>query len=372
MKILSVDVFNLRNIQSASLELSPQHNFLYGANGAGKTSLLEAVHLLGYGRSFRTRNPRELISSDLPAEQVAVSALFQRDSGEKLRAGISKSASGQSQARLDGENLPSASQLVREFPLVSIEATSVDLVTGGPSERRQALDWGVFHVEHQFADTSRQLRRVLLNRNALLKQKATSQQLEPWDQQLVQLSQQMQAMRQPYFEKLLPQLLEVFALLEPALADHLRAELYPGWAIDKDLRKLLAERLERDLFEKRTTRGAHAADIRFTHEGTPVRERFSRGQLKALLIAFKCAQAKLYNVESGLQSVLLLDDLAAELDPDKLKKVVGMLDGLGCQTLQTYTTEVSPQALGIRPEECRMFHVEHGKISQLPPIGEAE
>lgn len=371
MKILSVDVFNLRNIQSARLELSPHHNLLFGANGAGKTSLLEAVHLLGYGRSFRTRNPRELIGAGND-QRLAVSALFARDSGEQKRAGISKSSDGQSVAKLDGEVLPSASELVREFPLVSIEATSVELLTGGPSGRRQALDWGVFHVEHGYADLSRQLRRVLLNRNALLKRKASSDELAGWDEQLVRLSESTQALRQPYFEALMPCLVEVFALLEPELAGSLQAELYPGWPVDKPLEEVLAGRRDRDLFEKRTTRGAHAADIRFTCQDAPVRDRFSRGQLKALLIAFKCAQAKLYNVQSGRQSVLLLDDLAAELDPEKLKRVVGMLDQLGCQTLQTYTAEVSPQVLGLRADQARMFHVEQGKITQLPPVGEAE
>lgn len=373
MKILSVDIHNLRNIKQAHIELSLQHNLVFGENGAGKTSLLEAVHLLGYGRSFRTRNPRDLINSNDSSMDVAVSSLIQRDSGEQLRAGISKSSDGKSRARLDGEALPSASILVREFPLVSIEATSVELLTGGPSERRQALDWGVFHVEHSFGDHSRQLRQIVSNRNALLKQKQPDvDQLAVWDKQLVRVSLQVQAQRQPYFELLAPKIREVFSLLEPELVDELEIELYAGWPDGRELEQLVVERRDRDLFEKRSTRGAHTADVRFSLSGTPVRDRMSRGQLKALLIAFKCAQAKLYNAQSGLRSVLLLDDLAAELDPQKLKKVVSMLDGLGCQTLQTYTSEISPGQLGLHPDSCRMFHVKQGVIQELSPSGAAE
>ena len=360
MKILSVDLLNLRNIASTHVALCEGHNLFFGANGAGKTSFLEAVHLLGYGRSFRTRNPRDLIQKG--ATSLTVSCAYRRGSGEEGRAGISKSLAEGSVARLDGETLQTASRLAAEFPLIAIEATSAELFTGGPAERRQAIDWGVFHVEPSFADVSRSLKRVLWHRNALLKHRVTSEDLAPWDEQLIQASEAIDSMRAEYFARVIPEFIATLAILSPGLEQGLELELYRGWSSDRDLREVLIERRDRDLFEKRTTRGAHSADLRVSSDGVPVKDRFSRGQLKVLLIAFKCAQAKLYNVGSGNQCAILLDDLAAELDQERLRCVVSMLDGLGCQTLQTYTEAITPEELGISKNDCLMFHVKQGSI----------
>lgn len=359
MKILSVEIQNLRNLQLVSLELCSGHNVLVGDNGAGKTSVLEAVHLLGYGRSFRSRQPKDLITKE--QNQLVVSCSFVDPSGTESRAGISKSISTNSEVRLNGVGLNSSAELAANFPVIAIESRSFDLLDGGPKERRQALDWGVFHVEHSFAVLWGEYRRVLAQRNAQLKTSDEYSDYSYWNQKVIELSHKIHSLRQDYFSDFLPVFQKLLADLAPELTG-LSLSYLPGWNTDKELAEILQQRFSRDCFEKRTTRGCHVADLEFSFEGGLARDRLSRGQKKILVIAFKCAQASLYNSATNNSCVLLLDDLASELDQDKWQKVLAALDKSSCQTLQTYTDLEENRFQGQENRELKMFHVKHGKV----------
>ncbi len=361
MKILSVEIQNLRNLKNTSLDLCPQHNLLVGANGAGKTSVLEALHLLGYGRSFRSRQPKDIISRK--ESELVVSCSFIDAVGNESRAGIRKTNSADSEVRLNGQSLSSAAELASNFPVVAIESNSFDLLDGGPKERRQALDWGVFHVEHSFSDVSKSYRRILAQRNAQLKVSDDRVDFIVWNQGLVDLSGQIDQLRKQYFERFTPIFSDLLQELAPELG-LVSLGYQRGWSQDKDLADVLDERFSRDRFERRTTRGCHAADLEFFVEGVAARDSLSRGQKKILVIAFKCAQASLYNAVRGNSCVLLLDDLASELDADKWHRVLAVLDSGGCQTLQTYTELDDREFLGSEEREFAMFHVEQGEISK--------
>jgi DNA replication and repair protein RecF len=362
MKILSVEIQNLRNLKNTSLDLCPQHNVLVGDNGAGKTSVLEAIHLLGYGRSFRSRQPKDIIRRK--EAELVVSCSFVDASGKESRAGIRKTISADSEVRLNGQSLGSSAELAANFPVIAIESSSFDLLDGGPKERRQALDWGVFHVEHSFSDIWKSYRRVLAQRNAQLKKSEDKKDFIVWNQGLVDLSAQIDQLRREYFEDFLPVCTELLTELAPELGA-VSVGYQRGWSLDKDLAEVLEQRFGRDRLEKRTTRGCHAADLEFFVEGVAARDCLSRGQKKILVIAFKCAQASLYNAARGNSCVLLLDDLASELDADKWHRVLEVLDKGGCQTLQTYTELDNKEFLGLEDREFEMFHVEQGEISKL-------
>lgn len=364
MILTSVHIRDLRNIQTASIDLHRRHNLFVGANGAGKTSVLEAVHLLGYGRSFRTRISRDLIRES--CAELVVSCGFQRQDLSLGQAGVRKDQLGQSELRMDGQPLSSAAELAAEFPLIAIESTTSELLLGGPADRRQALDWGVFHVEHSFAHAWKLYRRNLAQRNALLKSGAADADLEPWTVQLVEQAETIHQMRRTYFEALNSLFLEELIGLAPEL-NGLTMHYDPGWNLDKGLSQVLKERLDRDHFDRRTGRGAHAANLRFLAGASEARDRYSRGQIKQVAIAFKCAQAKLYNAGLGRSCVLLLDDLAAELDPVKHLAIIEMFDAIGCQTLQTYTDMRDLDALHLDPHSFQMFHVKQGAVAPVQP-----
>ncbi|MDG1165083.1 MAG: AAA family ATPase, partial [Porticoccaceae bacterium] len=128
---------------SVQIDCHPKANVIYGANGSGKTSLLEAIYLLGRGRSFKHRDLRVVVNNQ--SDELVVSARIERQKSKSShQLGIKRTAQGKFEARFDGKSLQSAVQLVEELPLQLIDAHSFTLLEGGPLQRRQFLDWGVF------------------------------------------------------------------------------------------------------------------------------------------------------------------------------------------------------------------------------------
>src|SRR5215831_9653688 len=146
MSLVELRIENLRCIESAALEFSSDLNVIAGENGAGKTSILEAVFLLGRGRSFRTRITERLIRHG----QAALTLFGRTDGAPPIAAGIEVSREG-TRARINGANADSLLDLTAVLPVQAIDPDVHKLIEQGPERRRRWLDWLVFHVEPNFA-----------------------------------------------------------------------------------------------------------------------------------------------------------------------------------------------------------------------------
>ena len=153
---------NLRNIAELELELGPGLNLFVGANGAGKTSILEGAYLLSHAQSFRSGQTDSLIRRG--TDRFGVSARLQRPDGS-LRIGLARDVDGW-HARISGGPASSLGAMLLECAVVCFEPGSHALISGASAERRRFLDWGVFHVEPDFLVRSRQYNRVLRQRNS--------------------------------------------------------------------------------------------------------------------------------------------------------------------------------------------------------------
>ncbi|PJD91660.1 MAG: DNA replication and repair protein RecF, partial [Legionella sp.] len=192
--LTQINIHGLRNIDSLQLELHPQFNFFYGPNGSGKTSILEAIYLLGSGHSFRTREIAPLVQQGLSSFTV-FSKTQQQD-----RVSVQKSLDGSTLVRLNQQPCQRSSELAHFLPCQLFYHDLFQIIDAGPSVRRGILDWGLFHVEHSYHDTWKEYRGVLKQRNALLKQKAKSQYFVPWDNRLVDLAYELDRARTAYFK----------------------------------------------------------------------------------------------------------------------------------------------------------------------------
>jgi len=145
MSLSRISVTGIRNLLPVTLSPSPRINILHGDNGSGKTSLLEAIHLLGMARSFRSTRLNPVISH----EQDSCTVFGQVELGEAQSSalGISRDRSGEVRIRINGQTVRSAAELADALPLQLINPDSFRLLEGAPKLRRQFLDWGVFHVE---------------------------------------------------------------------------------------------------------------------------------------------------------------------------------------------------------------------------------
>jgi len=352
-------VRDLRCIETAMLTLPAGGAWISGDNGAGKTSLLEAVCLLGYGRSFRGRPSDGLIRQGAAALQVVAHWIDR--SGRSRVSGLEHAGESWT-AKLDGVAVSSLSELAAPFPVLAFHPESSRVVTGPAEERRRALDWVAFHVEHRFGDLSRRYARALRQRNALLRQQARDDEFEPWEAELDQSAEQLSNARESAVGVLLPQLMKAWARLAPDAAGEAPGlALRPGWRRDSTrLGDLLLLNRARDRDLGYTTVGPHRADLDLGGAFGVASGQWSRGQAKLLALALLMAQAEALAQWTGERSVLLFDDLRAELDATHHQRVLEWIAGSGCQALVS-GTEVEAGARHAAPGMA-LFHVEHGRV----------
>ena len=359
MRLSRLEARGLRSLNAVAVVPGRGLNLLVGGNGAGKTSLLEAVHLLAYGRSFRGRVRDGLVATGAPALEVYVE--WEEQAGSRLRkAGLRHS--GQAwEGRLDGQSVTHLGDLCAALAVVSFEPGSHALVSGGGEPRRRYVDWGLFHVEHDFLSLWRRYARALKQRNSLLKQRVRDDQLDAWDHELAEAGEPMTRLRETYLGQLQAPLGVISAELSPMLGAA-RIEFQPGWRQDElSLADALLLARDRDLQSGFTSVGPHRADWRIRHAALPNGEALSRGQAKLTALTCVLAQAEHYAALRGEWPVVLLDDLASELDRGHQQRILGRLLAGNAQVFVTGTELPAQAALG--GHAYTLFHVEQGQVT---------
>jgi DNA replication and repair protein RecF len=351
LQINTLRIENFRNLMRLELQLHPRLNVFYGDNGAGKTSILEALYLVARGKSFRTVRAEELQG---PAAGAFRIFLELERAGIPHRIGLERDGQ-QWKARRDGQDVTALSELSRDLPVVLLEPNSHQLIAGAPDGRRRFLDWGVFHVEPSYLGMWRRYSRALKQRNAALR----SQQLrvlESLDVVLAESGERLTVLRQAYFARFAPAFVDQLHADHAALQD-IELEFQPGWKGDS-LAGALQRVRQRDLDQGATSQGPHRAELAMLRHGRPVRTLLSRGEQKGLAAALLLTQARLL-AETGDRPVILLDDLASEFDGSHLASV---LEKARACAQQVWVTGVAPLPLA---DARAVFHVEHGGVREM-------
>ena len=354
MALLSVEVTDFRCIKHAQLEFDQRCTLVAGENASGKTSLLEAIHVLSCGHSFRSNRQDLLTRQGANCFLIAGRALSR---GASVFLGV-QGSKDKTEARIAGRRAQGFAELAAELPAQVIDPEVHRLLEDGPKARRRFLDWGVFHVEPQFVEAWRRYQRALHQRNAALKAKLPRVAVTLWDAELASAGSVVADLRQRYIDNLQPTLERVAgALLDLSVRiDHKR-----GWSQDLTLSVGLNEAWTRDQRYGQTTVGPHRADLGVLIGGVPAKERISRGQQKLLASAMMLGQL-INRVESGAEpAVLLLDDPAAELDVDNLKK---LLCEIAKTPAQLIVTSLDLRLID-RYLSGAVFHVKQGCVSPV-------
>ncbi len=354
MHLQRLTLANLRNLHPTRLAFDPRLNLIVGPNASGKTSLLEAVYLLGRAQSFRTVNPRALIQTGRPG--LTVSGRLQGQEREH-RLGVGFEGSRR-RLRIDGREVDSRAELLALMPVRIIDPGLYDLPEAAPRRRRRFLDWGVFYFDPGYLAAWRAYRRALQQRNAALKAK-DAQGATLWGKSLGKYGKIVSCSRQRYLQAFATHLRPLAEKL--GLGQEASLRYLPGWRVGADLDAVLREELPRDLRHGCTHSGPHRDDFQIVIEGHDVRQRLSRGQMKLLVHALILIQGRLLE----RPGILLIDDLASELDQQNQ----ALLSELIVQTQeQIFITATRPAALtALTSHPHRMFHVEHGRISPTEP-----
>lgn len=333
MSLRRVQVTDFRCLQSAVFELDPRFTLISGANASGKTSLLEAIYVLGRGRSFRTRRLEHLIRRGCDRFIV----FGEVDSFDRrVSLGVEGSASGV-RAKLGGDKVKSLAELAPWLPVQIIDPEIHRLIEEGPSRRRRFLDWGVFHVEPRFVEDWQRFQQALKQRNAALKSRLPRAVTAAWDADFVRYGESMSAARARYVDLLLA---HAVASTRNLLGMELSVGYRAGWPRDSSLAEALQHSWSSDQESGATQVGPHRAELSIRLNDLGVKDRISRGQQKLLAAALLMAQMKLFPSDSPVKPTLLLDDPAAELDNEHLTALIGEVFA---QMTQLVVTTLHPE-----------------------------
>ncbi|WP_346838268.1 DNA replication/repair protein RecF [Microbulbifer sp. SAOS-129_SWC] len=364
MTLSRLALTHFRNIATADLQLAPAVNLFCGANGSGKTSLLEAVHMLATGRSFRSRQHQSVIREG----QGSLTVFAQLADGTTL--GVERARDGKGRIRINRDPAESSSQLATCLPLQIINSDSFAALDGGPSVRRGLLDWTVFHVEHGYAQQWKNYQIALRQRNALLRRgKIDPNQMDIWEQRLAESGARVDSLRREVFEALADAIRTFIDDLPDTPLARVEIAYRRGWSKEKDLHQALRDARDGDLAQGHTRTGPHRADLRFGVGGESAHHILSRGQQKMLVCALRTAMAELV-CRRGQKPVFLIDDLPAELDENNQMLFARWVSGCASQVLVTGidVDATSRPWLQLAPpwNSPQVFHVEHGSISAEP------
>lgn len=368
MQLNSLSISCLRNLRVVDLDFSPQFNIFWGENGGGKTSLLEAIHVLTTGRSFRAHQPRQMITFGENVCTIAgiVSPRKTIDTVNPIRMGVERHQSGSIKMRLAGEDCQSVALLAKTLPIQLINSDSYDILEASPQCRRKFLDWAMFHVEHSFYSTWQRFKRALQQRNAALKVGKTLSidSIRVWDKEFTEMGEIIDFQRKVVLAELIPLFSEIVGELL-GVNKTITLQYQPGWNAEYSLREALDRYWERDLAWGYTTFGPQRADLEFMIEGVPAKNVLSRGQSKLYICALLMARASLLYKREGRRCVFLIDDLNSELDEKASKLLVEALSDLGGQVLIT-SIEGAPLAKLLKGRAVAMYLVKDGVIEPSP------
>lgn len=356
MALEKISIQHLRLIEQCVLELSPGFNFFYGANGSGKTSVLEACALVALCKSFRASQAKHIISYG----QGACVVNARHDDGSST--GVEWGIEGKKRLRKNSSDVASASLLAEQCPILLLDNTSFELIDGGPSARREILDWGVFHVEHAFKQQWKSLERANKQKNTLLKLRRPYQESLLWDKQIAELSEVIHDYRCAFLEGFIPILKKFCSQLLPRFS--LSFNYYAGWREDEghSLEAQLRNGYQDDIRRGYSGCGANRARLNFYMNEQPVNQALSRGQKKLFLCALKMAQGVHLKQHTDKTCVYLLDDLQSELDKDSWGAVTTALEHHKAQLLVTGVDAPNTDVMDFS-RAPRVFHVEHGAVN---------
>ncbi|KRU21955.1 DNA replication/repair protein RecF [Psychrobacter pocilloporae] len=395
-----LQISNLRNLTQVNLQ-STVCNVVIGANGSGKTSLLEAIFLLSRGKSFRHHQPKRYIQHHQNNTTV-----YARLNDSRTLA-IQKQTDATTILRLNQATVYNQSILTEQLPTLLIDPSTMDMLEQGSASRRQLLDWLVFHMKQGFHPQWVAYQRLLKQRNSLLKKTRQLTQvqlaeLKSWDKGLSNHAALIHHYREQVFTEWQPYFAKSVLQLLPSYAEQLSLSYNAGYDTHVALDVQLNERLEQDLQLGYTRIGNHRADIHVhwrsdnTIDNQPTNKKvsssdpetpsklpalkeqaanvLSRGEKKLLITALRLSQLPLLlndNKDSGsfdnsstsrATPVVLLDDITAELDDRAIGILLSTLAQLPCQVFMTSLTDDIVPLVNELWSKPRLFHVKQGQI----------
>jgi DNA replication and repair protein RecF len=340
LEVLSLKLRNFRNFTELELVFEPEGALIHGNNGIGKTNLLEAISYFAFGKSFRTSSDLDLINFS--------KAFFRIEGSFKLKNTIHKFEAAVDKTRklikIDGNAIARISELYRYLKVVYFSPDDIFMIGGSPKYRRNFIDQAISQYSFKYIEFLRTYNRILKQRNALLKTKFESSEKRTWDEQFARNGAELIKLRLKYLEQFIPKLTKCYDNInensEILGIEYKYSFPVTGTDIADDILRHLNETEEQEIKQERTLCGPHLDDIDFLIDQHAARKFGSQGQKRSLAIAVRLVQAQLILEEGSEAPIFMFDDVLADLDKKRAKKIMGMLKKSHQVFIATPNTEI--------------------------------
>ena len=357
MAFRSVRIYNYRNLKSCKLNLGARTVYLVGENGQGKTNFLEALYILCYGSSFRTRNDRLLVNHQ--EEEMSILGVLDRQ-GEVTR--INCKYSGKKRIEVNGKPIKDRKELLRNSPCILFSHEDIAFVKGSPEGKRTFLNQTIGLCDPLFIDDLRIYNRILRMRNNVLKQSG-SDVLDVLDEQLIEAGAVLMKKRQNLIQEFQEPFAELFHKIS-GLEGEISLVYKPSWVATSDfsqLQDILIKKRQRYRQLGITQTGPHRDTLQFRLHGREFTREASTGQLRLMSLILRVAQATFYHQKTGKKPLLLLDDVLLELDPKRRRRFIHSLPDYD-QALFTFLPEEN--LLDLPVTDTLIYRVNNGMIQE--------
>lgn len=352
MSITKISLRSFRNHNHREVDFCKGLTLVWGENGSGKTSLLEAISLLSFGKSFRTHKPKDLIKDGehffaingkfkLGGYEDKVNAQYNRDGNQKIK--------------LNGKLISGRKELLGRNNVVILSPEEEQITKGPPRERRQFFDKVFSIVKLDYLEVLQKYNRILRQRNSALIQlkenKNLNYDLSQWNDQLVTYGYKLWKLRIQFLKRFRVSLKEIISNYDDKINIKI---IYNSRQTElDDYKQRVLEFESSDIKYGRTTYGPHRDNIKIEFYNKDLRQYGSQGEHKITLIFIKLAEMIFIKSETKSYPILLLDDLFAKVDLDRSKKLVKLLNQLETdygdpiQTIVTTTDIINIENSGL-------------------------
>lgn len=364
MHLENLHLVNYKNYEEAEISLSSGINCFVGKNGAGKTNILDAVHYLSMCKSYMNVIDRQNIRFDQPFF-VVQGDWFKEETTINIHCAVKVGA--KKVFRRNKKEYEKLADHIGQFPAVMISPYDRDLISEGSELRRKWMDGIIAQFDRRYLDDIQKYAKVLLQRNALLKNMAEHrlfdrESIEVWNMQLVQLGERIFARRKEFLESFIP----IFQKHYDAIGNKSEnvSLAYRSQLSEGDFGQLLLNSERKDAQTRYTNVGTHRDDLIFEIKGYPVKKFGSQGQQKSYIVALRLAQYEWLKAQLNVTPVLLLDDIFDKLDQTRVERLMKLVhDQFFGQVLVTDTDEDRIREIFAKNDlESRVFRVKDGVI----------
>lgn len=364
MHLSHLSLSNFRNYEQARFEFDPHTNVIYGKNGEGKTNILEAIFLLGTLQSFRSNDHKSLIQ--LGKEEARISGRVERDGLEK-NLSLSLVQSGK-RANVNEKRVNKVSDYFGLFYVISFNPMDLHILQGGPQGRRQCLDRMLLNFDPGYRHELMSYYRALLQRNAALKFGGRDM-VTIWWEKVSKIGAKIIFKRLQFIQKLTRLTSDQYQKISGIGADV--AIQYQSTILLNDFNRIGVEDLVGLLDEKqlqiqdeeqrakRTLVGPHRDDFSITVNGNDLRKFGSQGEHRTAILALKLSEVVALEEESGTRAIVLLDDIASELDETRRSHLFELLKE---DKTQIFVTTTDTQTVSLLKKKSKFFHIEGGYL----------